>query len=277
MSKICVFTVIKNEHLYLREWIEHNIKIGVDKIYVFEDEGSDSHKDILDDYEPVELITIEELFRGRMDKLAFYRSVHRLNQNLWQNECFDYIRHMGVYDWVLVLDIDEFIESERDLHETLDRYVDYDEVLLYWINYGANGHVDRPDYVGSYRSYYTKRCEYDENDKKYHTIRKKAVNMRHIKDTYHFISHHHPSSRCFCNSAGVADRLSICTDHIYLKHYITKSFEDYYYKLYKRGMCYKEHRSLDDFFKMNSDMAPLKDEILNKILNKRIHYNYGQN
>jgi len=41
---------------------------------------------------------------------------------------------------------------------------------------------------------------------------------------------------------------------MYLRHYITKSFEEYLWKLYNRGMFSKNHRNLDDFFSINPDM-----------------------
>ena len=48
--KTCICTVIKNEHLYLEDWIKYNISLGIDKIYIVEDIGSESHKDIIDKY-----------------------------------------------------------------------------------------------------------------------------------------------------------------------------------------------------------------------------------
>lgn len=49
----------------------------------------------------------------------------------------------------------------------------------------------------------------------------------------------------------------------YLKHYITKSLEEYLWKLYVRGMhCYDRHRRIDDFFQINPDMKNRKDELI---------------
>lgn len=48
--KSCIFTVIKNEHEYLDEWIKYHLDLGINHIFIFEDVDSKSHKDITDKY-----------------------------------------------------------------------------------------------------------------------------------------------------------------------------------------------------------------------------------
>ena len=65
------------------------------------------------------------------------------------------------------------------------------------------------------------------------------------------------------NDSGVMERKSVVFDKMYLKHYVTKSWEEYLWKLYVRGMhCYDRHRRIDDFFQINKDMANRKDELI---------------
>jgi hypothetical protein len=40
--------MIKNEHQYLKEWIDYHLNLGIDAIYLAEDITSDSHKEITD-------------------------------------------------------------------------------------------------------------------------------------------------------------------------------------------------------------------------------------
>lgn len=42
----CIFTVIKNEHLYLEEWIRYHLDLGINHIFVFEDIDSETHRHI---------------------------------------------------------------------------------------------------------------------------------------------------------------------------------------------------------------------------------------
>ena len=63
-------------------------------------------------------------------------------------------------------------------------------------------------------------------------------------------------------------------DKIYLRHYITKSWEDYIIKLKVRGMFYRRHRTYDSFFNMNPDMLDKKEELIkisDDIINKHIY------
>ena len=53
---------------------------------------------------------------------------------------------------------------------------------------------------------------------------------------------------------------------IYLRHYVCKSYEEYIYKLYMRGMCHPGHRKIDDFFIYNPKMK--NKEIIEEINNK---------
>jgi hypothetical protein len=62
----CIFTVIKNEHQYLDEWIKYHLDLGVDHIFILEDIDSNSHKEITDKYDgkitlnSVDILSIEK-------------------------------------------------------------------------------------------------------------------------------------------------------------------------------------------------------------------------
>jgi hypothetical protein len=60
-SVICA--IVKNEQRFIKEWVEHNLKIGFDKLYIFEDFGSKSHKEQLSDLieeGKVDLVSLQE-------------------------------------------------------------------------------------------------------------------------------------------------------------------------------------------------------------------------
>lgn len=48
--KTAICAIIKDEHLYLKEWIDYHLSIGFDSIYLFEDKDSKSHEDIVEGY-----------------------------------------------------------------------------------------------------------------------------------------------------------------------------------------------------------------------------------
>ena len=52
-------------------------------------------------------------------------------------------------------------------------------------------------------------------------------------------------------------------DNIYIRHYITKSWEEYVYKIKIRGDILAGHRTYDDFSHINPELEENKDELLN--------------
>lgn len=262
---ICIGTVIKNEQEYLDDWIQYHLSLAIDKIFIVEDFYSESHQEIVKRYSnSVELLSVSSL------GLCTYEEENR--QNKIQNAIFKYIYSLKQYEWLFIIDIDEYItlqDTNVYLSDVLEKYKEYDELILFWKNYGANGLVYKPKYTSSYREYYTKECDYTDIDKRTNSITKKAINLNKIDKEY-CVSHHHPVSKNYICTNFSKNIKEICFEYIYLKHYITKSFQEYLWKLYKRGTCCKNHRKLYDFFEMNKDMIDKKCELLkniNKILN----------
>ena len=53
MKSICA--IIKDEHRFLKEWIDWHLGLGFDAIHLFEDRGSKDHSDICSEYPNVYL------------------------------------------------------------------------------------------------------------------------------------------------------------------------------------------------------------------------------
>jgi hypothetical protein len=83
---------------------------------------------------------------------------------------------------------------------------------------------------------------------------------------------HCPNNKSnWCKTDYTKDEHRFVYDKMYLRHYITKSWEDYIYKIGVRGMFHKNHRNYESFFEMNPDMLDKKEELLKlvePILNK---------
>ncbi len=141
--KICICTLIKNEQEYLEDWLKYHIKLGIDKIFIVEDIGSESHKYIIEKYSNnVEVLNIP------FDESEYIKEHCSSNQYYYQLKMFNYIRDLNIYDWCFIMDIDEYITilENLSLKEFLSQYNDYSELILYWKNYGANGHIQKPYY-----------------------------------------------------------------------------------------------------------------------------------
>lgn len=232
-----IITIIKDEHLYLKDWIEYHINLGIDQFFIFEDFGSKSHKDITKKYDYVNLLSLSEITNKRTDK---YRQI------CYTRDCLKYIKDNFKCDWLFVIDIDEYITTNS---LNLDKYNNYDCIILYWKNFGANGLIHKPDYsTKSIVEIYTKKCP---------IIDEKCMKICYNMNTFniHYYISHHQINRLICKwcNSDFSTENKIIYDNIYLRHYITKSYEEWIDKLTVRGQ-FIGHRQLEDFFKMNPEM-----------------------
>lgn len=258
----CILTIIKDEHLYLDEWIRYHLSIGVSHIFVFEDIDSSSHRTITDRYPQVTLLNILDAFtedeRGQITKI---KEEGKTPQFHYIRKGLSYIQKYG-YQWCFVIDIDEYITIEKDtLLNVLSLYKDYDAFLMQWECYGANGLVHRPDYeIGLQATYAEKAKGRVPKDNLFQL--KTCYNLNTYKESF-FCNNHIPTfGECnWCRSDFSRKRITPIYDNIYIRHYITKSWEEYLWKRETRGFFSGASRTLEFFLDVNPDMLPMKDEL----------------
>ena len=250
---VCIATVIKDETDYLEDFLKYHTELGL-HIFVFEDLGSESHKDICDKYDNVELHSVKELYsEEEMPELIEKRRSKVPCQTEFINRILSYVHSLDRYDWCALIDIDEYITSTEPLEDILGRFNDRDAVLVYWKNYGASGHVYKPKYDKPIWEIYTQPCGYELfSDFKYFKITKFIVNMNKWKPSMRYCIHN--ASVNWVKVDGTYKRTEIVYEPLYLRHYITKSYEEYCWKLFKRGMHHPNHRTLESFFQMCPEM-----------------------
>lgn len=271
MVKSSILTVVKNEQEYLDEWIKYHLDLGIDHIFIFEDIGSDSHKEICDRYsDKVSLYSIElVLDEDDVKTVLELKETKRSNpQFIYFKKGLNYIQSLSIYDWCFVIDCDEFITFEYDgskLEDILDLYEGYDAFILQWKIYGASGYIEKPSYKnGGIIDTYTEEMKgYIPIKKPYLT--KPCYNMTTYKSQ--FFGHIHQSSDyCnWCKTDFSKNRETIVYKNIYLRHYITKSWAEYIWKRKTRGYFCGQTRNIDFFFKINSDLANKKEELINTL------------
>ncbi len=269
----CILTVIKNEHEYLDEWIKYHLDLGIDHIFIFEDMDSKSHKEIIDKYgDKVTLNGVLSILNGDDKKKAIeLKQTHKWNiQHLYFRNGLRHIkeRHSDVYDWCFVIDNDEFItlENENDnLKDVLSLFKDYDAFIMQWKCYGANGHINKPDYsIKGVVDTYTKEAEGNVPDTR-DSFFKTCHNINTYKNEF-FHNQHHPTDKSnWCNTRFKKDKYGCSYDKIYLRHYITKSWEEYVWKRKSRGFMWGGARDFNFFFAINPDMANKRRELIDEL------------
>jgi len=266
MLKTCIHTVILNElDEYLKAWLDHHSKM-VDQIFIFEDIDSHSHKHITDQYPNVTLLSVFDIYDGKKDKwLREHREKGGINQRYYIMDGVLKIQALKQYDWLFTLDIDEFITLEepyKAISDVLEEFQGYDAVILQWMNFGASGRIYKPNYDGrDYRVFYTEKADFSNADAKFKMDSKICWNLNKI--TRWNLCGLHCCAGNWVKTDGHKNRRSTVYDKMYLKHYVTRSWEEYLWKIYVRGMhCFNDHRKDKDFFEINKDMLEKYDECM---------------
>lgn len=261
--KTGIYTVILNEQDYLEDWIRYHLELGVDALFIFEDMGSLSHKSICDKYDNVILKPILSLFNDEeKDRIIQKKKDGKFVQSDYAHKGLNYIKnnHPDI-DWCFSLDIDEYISPTEPFPSLLERYNDYDAVMLYWLCFGASGHIRKPVYDKPIWEIYTTPCGYFSGDWKNRNITKMVYNMRKLQDKFIWGVH---TALCNWVRTDFSTKRSDppCFDVIYIRHFITKSWEEFCTKLFKRGMFCGGYRKIDNFFEVNPDLKERYDECM---------------
>ena len=215
--KNCILTIIKNEHQYLEEWIDYHIKLGIDHLFIFQDIDSLSHSYITDKYDKVSLFDVGILLNDEeMQRVLYLKKTHNGNpQHIYFKNGLSYIKDNYDYDWCYVIDNDEFLPSIN-----LTQYQDYDAIVLPWKCYGANGLINKPDYKDKgVIDTYTEEVKGFVPASYSTSLNKTCYNL--TKYNHNFYYNNHIPNIC-CNYIKLEDT--------YIRHYITKSWEEYVWK-----------------------------------------------
>lgn len=272
--KVCLCCIAKMENKYIREYLEHYLGLGFDKIFIYDNNDVDGERfeDVIADLigDKVEVVDC----RGK--------KVYQLTA---YQDCYD--KNKNDYDWMAFFDCDEFLTLTT--HKTIQDYLSdemingFDMVHLNWLTYDDNNKV-----------YYEnkKMCERFPNYKK--PINFKKVND--IPENFHIksiikcdgeikwmVNPHSPiSNKSCCNEMGIiCDGNSPFSPYsytfAYLKHYTTKTIEEYATNKMVKGIpdrSYEESKksvTLKNFFLVNE----LTDEKI-EYIRKEIDENFGK-
>ena len=273
---ICIFTVVLNEQEYLEDFLKYHTELGL-HIFVFEDLFSVSHKDITDKYNNVELHSVKELYsEEEIPELIENRIQKKPPQTDFINRGLKYVHSLNKYEWCWLIDIDEYITSTEPISSVLSRFNDRDSVLVYWKCFGCSGHVYKPIYDKPIYEIYTQPCNYEQySDFKYYKITKFCVNLNKWTEQKKYYIHN--ANVNWIKADGSFKRTEIVYEPLYLRHYITKSVEEYLWKVFCRGMFHNGHRNLKSLVEMCPET---KDILLDKdfcfYINKKLNLNLNE-
>lgn len=251
MNYICA--IVKDEHRYIREWALYHRGIGFDRIIIYD---NNSHKPY--DSELGDLIDDGFIEIRNWSDTSPSRQLNAYNDFVHSSEWLP-------GEWCAFIDVDEFIcfDNVQTISEFVRLYNSYAGVGLSWKTYNANGHIQAPEGVSTFEAY-TTTFDYPEPRIKFIA---RLADIEDIYSAHAFI----PKRGLFVTTGGtpIFEQDPEYQDYKngHIKHYLTKSWEDWVIRL-KRGNITKGLRTVDTFFTYNPDMADLKEE-----LTKGLDYN----
>ena len=224
--KIAICTMAKKENLYIKEFVDYYLHLGIDHIFIYDDNDINSEKisDILDkSYK--DNVTIFDNIKDRIK-----------NQSMAYTSCYN--NNKNKFDWFFMNDIDEYLVIKKD---TLKNYLSNykfkkcDFIKIHWIQPTDNNllHYDNRTLIERFKGPYLKDTHI------------KTLVRGNIEGLHYDI--HSPSSspkrNISCSNIGKKykynkilfnDVFEINYDKAFIIHFKYKSTEEYINK-YKRG------------------------------------------
>jgi hypothetical protein len=128
---LAVCAIYRDEASYLEEWVEFHRVVGVERFFLYDNNSTDDHREVLAPY----------VERGEVE-------IHTWPDGMGQRSAYDdcIARHGADARWIAFIDLDEFLFSPtgRPLPEVLTRYERWPAVGANWAVFGSSGHVTRP-------------------------------------------------------------------------------------------------------------------------------------
>lgn len=252
--KFGVCAIIKNENLYLREWVEHYINLGFDKIILYDnnDINGEIPNIVIQDYVDAGHVDIIN-WKKTSNNFEEFKRVH-VNS---YNDCLE--KYKNELDWIAFFDVDEFLELvyHKKIQYIFDAYKEYNNfntIIVSWYTMGDENELYYRDEKVQTR--FTKHVtgEYAEQDNIDKFVKSFVKTCSDVKFFHH---PHSPLSDDVCNVYGVkcsGDGFAILNfpnhNAMYLKHYYTKSLNEYLYKLFKSSN-FTINRSVKNYKNIN--------------------------
>ena len=148
---IAICAIVKNENLYIREWVEYHKSIGISAIHLYDNNNIEHIEDVIGDYIRNKYVTLHDV-RGKEKGLVYDSEFINLQPHCYIEFYNEYSEN---FDWICFIDVDEFIII-NDIQEflSLSKFDNFDVILASWKTFDDNDYIVKPDM--SVREAYTR-------------------------------------------------------------------------------------------------------------------------
>lgn len=269
--KVALCVQIKLENNYIREWIEYHKKLGFDRIFIYDNNDAQGEiiDDVIDDYIKSGYVIIDKSFMNiKFIQIESY------------NKCIN--TYKDEYDWICFIDLDEFIYIEdfdtiQEFLSSNKKFEKFDSIALQWVTYKDNGYIEVSSH--SVLKNFDNQFNISE-DYSMQSLFKTIVNCNSVKryDDLFFGDAHKLANPdiTICDTDGNYLHFLNATiqpniNHIYIKHFITKSLSEFINQKISRGIYWQKYENAEiyDLYKdingWNNEYANYIDYRLNNV------------
>lgn len=243
-TRVALCAIGRYENRYAVEFVEHYLKLGFDKIYIYDNnrEGEEHFEDVLGAY----------IKRGKVE-IVNWRAVTENAQIKAYNDCYQ--AHGNEYDWLAFYDFDEFLilPDGVDIHKFMARYDDFDCLFVNWKIMDDNDLVyddGKPVMERFTREMPPKNIAFNQHENNHiKSIVRGGFNHVNFRNPH---GPHKPMRCCTPNGQPAPQKALQPYDHsiAYLKHFTTKTIDEW--------MRYKVQRGYPDINTKKLESRPIE-------------------
>lgn len=261
---IAVCVIGRNENRYAVEFVEYYKSIGVDKIFIYDNnyDGEEYFEEVLDEFIQSSFVEVIDFRNRQICQLDSYQ------------DCYD--KHGSEFDWICFFDFDEYLymEDGRDIKQFLSSpmYDKFDMIHVNWMLYDDNDLVYYEDKPLNER--FTRPMQIKET--LFENMHIKSIVRGKLKTQWNQTPHTPTNLLSCCNVLG--NKVDSTSPYVkpyihsvaWIKHFRTKTIEEFYTNKIKRGYpdgnkdIWQKQNWLVDFFKYNH-MTPTKQEYIDSL------------
>ena len=255
--RVVICAMAKNEHRYINEWVKHYVDLGIDTIYLYDNDNLDT---------PSIADFIDQKYR---DKVVI-KNIRGQQRPKLQHDIYTgfYAKYGKTFDWVLYCDIDEFLFGITNFHSWLmqSQFKSAMQIRVKWKLFGDDDLIERDMRKGIVDTFHNeikhtlhRNLEQKGNLEQQGKMLVRGGMPNVVVRSPHFASFGYrdkvipsilPSGKpCFSKVAIEEDYKN---ESIYLHHYMTKSLSEFIeQKLNRTDAVFGNTLALDYYWRIN--------------------------
>lgn len=258
--RVSLCLIFKNEALFLKEWLDYHLTIGVEHFYMYNNKSDDSFIDVLTPYINKGIVTLID-WPYEQAQFKAYR------------HCYEHYR--GETNWISFLDADEFFVPKYadTIGDWLRPFEKFPAINIHWRMFGTGGQLKHDYSRNVIEQYYT--C-FDE----LYTHGKCLINTRYNIanfDVWHM--HHHTYMKyhicgisimlpavnqfgyiCTIDKTWGGGKQKLENATMLVNHYFTKAWDIYSAKMHRSDVLFEKNPKADYAYFYKYEMRCRKED-----------------